>query len=155
MSDAERTGPDAPDTDDAPEAETPEPETPESESSEAESSDTKAPDSGAAGGPSDLDWLQALEGRVREASTRLRELNADNQRLRARVDELEEALEEARDRAEAAAADGGGDGGEGDRGGGPEEGDGEAAAWRREREEIRDRVQHLTDHLEALLGDDA
>lgn len=74
-------------------------------------------------------WLEQLEERVREASSRLRDLRQENAELRARVGELESAL--------AAAG----------------EGDGEAAAWAAERETIRERVEGLVQHLEQLLDD--
>jgi hypothetical protein len=74
----------------------------------------------------DMEWLESLEARVREASERLRELSRENARLAARVEELE----------------GGAD---------PDEA---ATAWRQERDEIRGRVERLTESLESLLGDD-
>lgn len=76
-----------------------------------------------------IDWLEQLEGRVREASERLRELREENGRLQERVRDLEEQL----------AAVEGGTGSEG------------SEEWAREREEIRDRVERLSRHLEGLL----
>jgi seryl-tRNA synthetase len=70
-----------------------------------------------------IEWLEALEERVREATGRLEELGAENERLVKRVKELEKE--------------------KGD-GGGNEE-------WEKEREEIRGRVEKLTETLEGLL----
>jgi len=72
-----------------------------------------------------IDWLEALEGKVREATGRLKELGAENERLVKRVKELEKE--------------------KGD-GGGSEE-------WEKEREEIRGRVERLTETLEGLLDE--
>lgn len=77
------------------------------------------------------EWLEALEGKVREASGRLQELRAENERLAKRVKELER-------RAEKGADQGTGGGGSGDQ-------------WREERAEIRGRVEKLTATLEGLL----
>ncbi|MES1245282.1 MAG: cell division protein ZapB [Acidobacteriota bacterium] len=73
-----------------------------------------------------IEWLDELETRVREASARLGELTEENRELRARVQELETKL--------AAAGEGADDG-----------------AWEREREEIRGRVERLSQQLEGLL----
>ena len=84
-------------------------------------------------------WLSDLEERVHHASDRLRELRDENERLDARCQELEARVEEL----EATPGDG-------------EAGvDGEAAAWRIEREEIRGRVETLVDHLANLLDEEA
>lgn len=92
------------------------------------------------------EWLTALEEQVGAATERLDELQRDNERLAARVEELEAALEKAAEEARKAAGDaGGGDAGDGDAG------DGGAEEWRRERGEIRARVEQLTTTLEDLL----
>jgi chromosome segregation ATPase len=73
-----------------------------------------------------IEWLEELETRVKEASERLRELRDENQSLQERIDELETKLSAAEPN-----------------------GEGE---WQREREEIRERVERLTRHLEGLVG---
>lgn len=82
-------------------------------------------------------WLDALEARVRVAVERLTALAAENRRLAQRVAELQARLAEAAG-ADAAAPE-------------PE---GEPPAWRRERDEVRRRVDRLTETLESLLADD-
>ena len=84
-----------------------------------------------------LAWLDTLEGRVRDAVERLAAATAENARLRARIAELE-----ARPAASGAAA-----------GAAADAGDDAAAAWRRERDEVRDRVRRLAESLEALLDE--
>jgi hypothetical protein len=86
-----------------------------------------------------LPWLAELEARVGRAAEALRALAAENARLTARVAELEAAAGAAA--AEAAA-------------GAPEtDGAGEdAEAWRRERAEVRRRVERLAERLESLLS---
>lgn len=74
-------------------------------------------------------WLNDLEEKVRETAKRLVELRTENATLAARVHELENAL------AERGAADEG------------------ATAWVEEREQIRERVEQLVEHLEDLLGE--
>jgi len=74
-------------------------------------------------------WLRDLEDKVRETATRLQEARAENETLQARIAELEAAVEA---------------------GGGA---DPEAAAWREERAEVRQRVEDLVAHLETLLRD--
>lgn len=74
-----------------------------------------------------IEWLDELETRVREAAARLGELQEENRELQARVEELETKL--------AAAV-------------GETEGNG---GWEREREEIRGRVERLSQQLEGLL----
>lgn len=76
-----------------------------------------------------IEWLEELEARVRDAAERLRELRDENQSLQDRIEELETRLAAA-----------------GGTGAKPEE-------WQREREEIRERVERLTRHLEGLVGD--
>ncbi len=71
-------------------------------------------------------WLRDLEQRVREASSRLQDLRAENGQLREKLGELEESLAAA-----------------------PDEGD--AADWVKERAEIRQRIEGLVQHLDELL----
>lgn len=73
-----------------------------------------------------IEWLDELETRVREASARLGELREENRELQARVGELETKLAAMGETA-----------GNGD--------------WEREREEIRGRVERLSQQLEGLL----
>lgn len=72
-------------------------------------------------------WLDDLEEKVREAAKRLAELRSENENLRTRIQALETRLAER----EAV-------------------GEGEAA-WSEEREQIRERVERLVEHLEELL----
>ncbi|HTQ81577.1 MAG TPA: cell division protein ZapB [Thermoanaerobaculia bacterium] len=74
-----------------------------------------------------IDWLDGLEARVREASARLGELKEENHALTLKVEELETRI--------AASEDGAA-----------------AHAWEAERDEIRSRVEKLTQTLEALVG---
>lgn len=74
-------------------------------------------------------WLDDLEEKVREAAKRLAELRSENENLKTRVQALESRLAER----EAA-------------------GEGEAA-WSEEREQIRERVERMVEHLEELLGE--
>lgn len=96
----------------------------------------------AAGSAADPVGLDELERRVHAAAARLRELSAENARLAGRVAELEAAAEEARQRSS---------------GSEPAESEpaGAVAEWRREREEVRRRVEKLARRLSELLGDDA
>ncbi len=71
-------------------------------------------------------WLRDLEEQVQAASSRLRELKAENERLTEQVRELEEQV--------AAAPD-------------PEA----ATAWQKEREDVQQRVGKLVEHLGELL----
>ena len=71
-------------------------------------------------------WLRDLEERVQQASERLRQLAAENGKLKKRVKELEKRLAAA-------------------------PGDQEKAAWSGERDEIRQRVEKLVEHLDGLL----
>jgi chromosome segregation ATPase len=77
--------------------------------------------------------LDELEKRVHAAARRLRSLSEENERLAARVAELEAAAEKA---PPAAAAK-----------------DRSAADWRRQRDDVRRRVDRLARRLAALLGD--
>lgn len=71
-------------------------------------------------------WLRDLEEKVQEAASRIGELRAENRRLEKRVAELEKRLEAAPSAEE-------------------------ASAWSEERDEIRQRVEKLVDHLGELL----
>ena len=73
-----------------------------------------------------IDWLSPLEDKVRAAAERIRSLGEENAALRVRISELEERL--------VAPEDAG------------------AAQWQEERQEIRRRVERLTQHLEELAG---
>ena len=73
-------------------------------------------------------WLSSLEDRVREAAAELRRLRDENQELR-------EQLREAKQKAPARGAD--------------------AAAWEKERNAIRERVERLVTQLEGLLSGEA
>ena len=73
-----------------------------------------------------IEWLDELETRVREAVARIGGLQEENRELQARVEELETKLAAT----------------------------GEAAPngdWESEREEIRGRVERLSQQLEGLL----
>ncbi len=72
--------------------------------------------------------LDGLETAVHKAAETIERLRTERDLLAARVAELEAA------------------------GGGPAEGE-SPAAWQEERREIRERVQKLTERLEALLDD--
>lgn len=71
-------------------------------------------------------WLRDLEEKVRETSARLGELKSENEKLEKKVAELEARLEAAPDAEE-------------------------AAAWAEERDDIRQRVEKLVEHLGDLL----
>jgi predicted nucleic acid-binding Zn-ribbon protein len=79
----------------------------------------------------DLDWLDALEQRVHEATARLQDLANENATLTARIGDLERQLEEST----------------------PEGDEKAATAWKQERHDIRRRVERLTEDLESLLED--
>lgn len=79
----------------------------------------------------DLSWLAALEHNVDRAAEQLRALREDNERLAARLAELEAA--EAAPQAS---------------------GDDPAVGWRKERTAVRRRVEALAESLEALLAAD-
>ena len=72
--------------------------------------------------PSPAPWLAELEQRVRQAVTEIGRLRQENRRLERELAKLRKS---------------GGDG---------------AAAWERERSEVRERVERLARHLEELLG---
>lgn len=71
----------------------------------------------------DASWMNDLEAKVHQAAERLSALEAENEGLRGTVAELEKRLAD-----------------EGDR-----------AGWERERDEVRGRVESLTQRLEKLL----
>lgn len=111
----------------------------------------------------EIEWLDSLETRVREASERLRDLKEENGALKARVDELETELAAlSLPPAEAGDADRLREENETLQGriqdleerlAAAESGHGEASeSWVREREEIRRRVEGLTRRLEELAG---
>ena len=85
-----------------------------------------APEAGdpQAGAPAPPPWLVELERRVQEAVAEIGRLRQENRRLERELAKLR-------------------------RKGG--ETDGAAAAWQREREEVRARVERLASHLEGLL----
>lgn len=110
-----------------------------------------------------IEWLEGLEAKVREAAGRLTDLKEENRELAARVEELETELVAAR----AAAADVDAAEGLGEEAAplrqrieeleaqlADQSADTAAAqaSWEREREEIRGRVESLTQRLEELLG---
>lgn len=78
---------------------------------------------------SELEWLETLEARVRQASERIRALRQENAELQDRVEELEGRLAEVDEAATTEARE----------------------QWEEEREEIRARVARLTEKLESLL----
>jgi uncharacterized coiled-coil DUF342 family protein len=87
-------------------------------------------------------WLKDLEEKVHAASKSLRALREENDELKARVKELEDQIDDLA----AAAGSEGGDPGRAE--------DGSAEAWQKEREEIRERVETLAEHLAGLLGEE-
>lgn len=90
------------------------------------------------------DWLEHLERTVHEATETIGTLRRQNQDLADQVETLEEELAQARDAREARES-GSGDGGDG------AAHEAAAAAWRDERQEIRRRVESLTEKLSGLL----
>jgi cell division septum initiation protein DivIVA len=78
----------------------------------------------------EIEWLDGLEARVRDAVARLGEMKEENRTLRERIAELEGRL--------AAGAEGAGDG---------------ESAWAAEREEVRRRVEALAERLEGLVAE--
>jgi predicted nucleic acid-binding Zn-ribbon protein len=77
----------------------------------------------------DIDWLEALEQRVHEATARLQDLAGENATLSARIADLERQLDESTPAGDEKAA----------------------TAWKQERHDIRKRVERLTGDLESLL----
>jgi chromosome segregation ATPase len=118
-----------------------------------------------------IDWLEALEEKVREASERLSELRVEKRGLEGRVRELEARLDAVSGLAEGTDTLAAGLSAELDRErrdgealrervrelegrlAAAEEGGAAAAEWAREREEVRGRVERLARHLEGLLAD--
>jgi hypothetical protein len=80
-----------------------------------------------------IDWLSALEDKVRAAAERIRSLNEESSLQRRRISELEELLAAASSSPTAPSDLG-------------------ASHWEEERREIRERVERLTQHLEELAG---
>jgi chromosome segregation ATPase len=80
-------------------------------------------------------WLEELESAVRQTGETIATLRREKADLEAQVKELQ--------------AGAGSDSGEGS----GESGDDGAAAWKEERQEIRGRVEKLTERLEGLLDD--
>ncbi|MEM7352419.1 MAG: cell division protein ZapB [Acidobacteriota bacterium] len=78
-------------------------------------------------------WLRDLEEKVQEASTRLSETRARNAELETQNETLRQQVEDLEARLAAAP---------------PAE---EVAAWTEERDDIRQRVEKLADHLGSLL----
>lgn len=85
-----------------------------------------------------IDWMENLEGKVREAAQEIRRLRAANDELNERIATLEAEVEEL-GAARAAAAPAG------------PEANGADAAWEQEREEVRRRVEKLVAQLEGLI----
>lgn len=77
----------------------------------------------------EIDFLDALEAKIHEASERLRALRTENRALAEQVAHLTARLAEREAVGE----------------------DDEASAWRQEREAIRERVESLAGRLEELL----
>lgn len=107
------------------------------------------------GGTPSVDWLEELEEKVHAASRALRELrgrnrelNAENESLQKRLGQAEKEVEKAKKaRKQVAAA---GEAGAGAGAGG--DGDGrDTRVWKRERQEIRERVERITERLQELL----
>lgn len=73
-----------------------------------------------------MDWLEALEERVREAAAEIERLRDENGRLNARLEEVEEQLKTA-------------------------QAEGDTQAWEQERQAIQERVEQLVSSLESLL----
>ena len=78
----------------------------------------------------EIEWLDGLEARVRDAVARLGEMKEENRALRERIAELEGKL--------AAGGEGAGNG---------------ESEWRTEREEVRRRVEALAERLEGLVAE--
>jgi FtsZ-binding cell division protein ZapB len=102
-----------------------------------------------------IEWLEGLESRVHEAVDRLGELRVENRELRGRIDELEARLGAVSDEpAEPTLFDA-----PADRGQEVEslqarvhELEVAAKAWEVERDEVRRRVEALTERLEGMAG---
>ncbi|MCP3995109.1 MAG: cell division protein ZapB [bacterium] len=79
-------------------------------------------------------WLRDLEEKVQEASERLGGLRAENKKLQDRVAKLQNRVAKLEAKLKAAP-------------------DAEASGWSEERDDIRQRVEKLVDHLGKLLAD--
>jgi FtsZ-binding cell division protein ZapB len=86
----------------------------------------------------EIDFLDALEAKIHEASERLRTLRGENRALAQKIADLEAQLAERSE--DAAVID-------------MAPVTGEADEWRRERDAIRERVESLAGRLEELLGE--
>ena len=84
----------------------------------------------------EIDFLDALEAKIHQASERLRALRGENRALAQKVADLEAQIAERSE--EAAVID-------------MAPVTGEADEWRRERDAIRERVESLAGRLEELL----
>jgi len=84
----------------------------------------------------EIDFLDALEAKIHQASERLRALRGENRALAQKVADLESQIAERSE--EAAVID-------------MAPVTGEADEWRRERDAIRERVESLAGRLEELL----
>jgi len=82
------------------------------------------------------DWLAPLEDKVHAAAKAIRKLRQENRDLTADNDELRQRLEKLERTAEKSPAKTGGE---------------DAEAWEQEREDIRARVERITRRLEELL----
>lgn len=96
----------------------------------------KAARKSARGTGGDAEWLAHLEDRVHAAVNAIRGLREENRDLTADNDELRKRLEKLERAAEKSAAKTGG---------------GDAEAWENERQDIRARVERITRRLEELL----
>ena len=101
-----------------------------------ESPPKKSARKSARGAGGDADWLAHLEDQVHAAANAIRERRQENRDLTADNDELRKRLEKLERAAEKPTAKRGGE---------------DAEAWEKEREEIRDRVERITRRLEELL----
>ena len=88
----------------------------------------------------EIDFLDALEAKIHQASERLRALRGENRALAQKVADLEAQIAERSE--EAAVID-------------MAPVTGEADEWRRERDAIRERVESLAGRLEELLEEGA
>jgi len=86
----------------------------------------------------EIDFLDALEAKIHQASERLRALRGENRALAQKVADLEAQIAERSE--EAAVID-------------MAPVTGEADEWRRERDAIRERVESLAGRLEELLDE--
>ncbi len=89
-----------------------------------------------------IPWLRDLEEKVLEAAARLRELESENAELKTEIQNLHSRLAAGELTAAPSSATTPGFFREPAR-----------AAWEQEKEDVRQRVARLVEHLEALLGD--